>query len=176
MPWTLKAAPRRLPAATTVALLAALSIACATGCDRGGYPNQLGRPAPVFAINDGQHAVNLRDLRGQVVLLNFWATWCAPCIEELPSLELLQQQLPQVKVVAVATDEDAASYQAFLARRPIPLLTVFDAAQRSNTLYGTYRFPETYVIDKQGMIRRKYIGPQDWTSPEIVDALRKLAG
>ncbi len=150
--------------------------ALASGCDRGDHPGQLDKKAPLFALNDGQHAVNLEQLRGQVVVLNFWATWCAPCIEELPSLEALQQALPQVKIVAVATDEDAASYQAFLQRRPVPLLTVFDASQTSNLKYGTFRFPETYIIDKQGLIRRKFIGPQDWTSPEIVDELRKLAG
>ena len=153
-----------------------VACALAAGCDRGSQPSQLGRQAPLFALDDGQHTVNLGKLRGQVVVLNFWATWCAPCIEELPSLEELQQQVPKVKVVAVATDEDAASYQAFLVRRPIPLLTVFDASQSSNVKYGTFRFPETYIIDKQGVIRRKFIGPQDWTSPEIVDELRKLAG
>lgn len=147
----------------------------ATGCDRGDHPGQIDRVAPQFSLNDGQHAVDLRGLRGQVVLLNFWATWCAPCIEEMPSLEALQQALPQVKVVAVATDEDAASYQAYMGRRAIPLFTVFDASQSSNTLYGTFRFPESYVIDKGGVIRRKYVGPQDWTSPEIVNSLRKLA-
>lgn len=145
------------------------------GCDRGEHPGQIGRTAPVFALNDGQHAVDLGSMRGQVVLLNFWATWCAPCIEELPSLEALQQALPQVKVIAVATDEDVDSYRAFVERRSIPLLTVFDANQRSNTMYGTFRFPESYVIDKAGRIRRKFIGPQDWTSPEIVESLRKLA-
>ena len=157
------------------ALLLALA-ALAGGCDRGDHPVQLGIPAPEFALNDGQHAVDLHQLRGQVVLLNFWATWCAPCIEELPSLEALQGVMPQVKVVAVATDEDAASYQAFVQRRDIPLLTVFDASQSSNVKYGTFRFPESYLIDKQGVIRRKFIGPQDWTSPEIVEELRKLAG
>ena len=159
----------------SAALLVALA-ALASGCDRGDHPGQLGVAAPEFALNDGQHAVDLHQLRGQVVLLNFWATWCAPCIEELPSLEALQGVMPQVKVVAVATDEDAASYQAFVQRRDIPLLTVFDASQSSNVKYGTFRFPESYLIDKQGVIRRKFIGPQDWTSPEIVDELRKLAG
>lgn len=159
----------------TAAWVAAATLLLVAGCDRGDHPGQLGRAAPVFALNDGQNAVDLARLRGQVVLLNFWATWCAPCIEELPSLEALQRQLPQVRVVAVATDEDQADYRAFLQRRAVPLLTVFDASQSSNTMYGTFRFPETYVIDKAGVIRRKFIGPQDWTSPEIVDSLRKLA-
>jgi thiol-disulfide isomerase/thioredoxin len=145
------------------------------GCDRGDHPNQIGRAAPVFAVSDGQRSVDLAKLRGHVVVLNFWATWCAPCIEELPSLEAMQQELPQVQVVAMASDEPMENYQAFLARRPVNLLSVFDANQSSNALYGSFRYPETYVIDKSGVVRRKLIGPQDWTSPEIVEYLRKLA-
>jgi thiol-disulfide isomerase/thioredoxin len=154
------------------ALLAAMG---ATGCDRGDHPEQLGTRAPVFTLNDGQHAVDLSKLRGHVVVLNFWASWCAPCIEELPSLEELQRELPQVEVVAVSTDEDAVAYQRFLTEHSVSLLTVRDADQRSNAMYGTFRFPETYVIDKSGIIRRKFIGPQEWTSPEIVGYLKKLA-
>lgn len=147
----------------------------AAGCDRGDHPEQLGKKAPVFAVNDGQHAVDLSKLRGHVVVLNFWASWCAPCIEELPSLEEMQRELPQVDVVAVSTDEDAAAYNRFVTEHRVSLLTVRDAAQRSNAMYGTFRFPETYVIDKSGVIRRKFIGAQDWTSPEIVGYLKKLA-
>ncbi len=163
---------------TTFRLFLSVVFACALlteGCDRGDHPGQIGSPAPVFALNDGQHAVNLRSLRGQVVLLNFWATWCAPCIEELPSLEALQQAMPQLRIVAVATDEDADTYQAFLQRRPLTYLTVFDAKQSANTMYGTFRFPESYLIDKAGVVRRKFISAQDWTSPEIEDSIRKLS-
>ena len=154
-------------------LLAAAALTA--GCDRGGRPEQLGRQAPVFALNDGQHAVDLSKMRGRVVVLNFWASWCGPCIEELPSLEQMQQELPQVQVVAVSTDEDGAAYERFVAEHHVSLLTVRDADQRSNAMYGTFRYPETYVIDKTGMIRRKFIGAQQWTSPEIVGYLKKLA-
>jgi len=158
-------------------LFVVAAVTCWTlcGCDRGDHPGQIGRSAPVFAVSDGQHSVDLSKLRGHVVVLNFWATWCAPCIEELPSLELMQQELPQVQVVAMASDEPFDDYQAFLAKRPVRLLSVFDASQTSNALYGSFRYPESYVIDKSGVVRRKLIGPQDWTNPEIVDYLRKLA-
>ncbi|HEX4154577.1 MAG TPA: TlpA disulfide reductase family protein [Acidobacteriaceae bacterium] len=146
-----------------------------SGCDRGAHPRQIDTRAPVFALSDGQNSVDLSKLRGRVVLLNFWASWCAPCLEELPSLEQLQRDLPQVEIVAISTDEDAAAYRQFLTEHSVSLLTVRDAAQQSNALYGTFRFPETYVIDKSGIIRRKFIGPQDWTSPEIVGYLKKLA-
>lgn len=129
----------------------------------------------MFTVNDGQHTVELGKLRGRVVVLNFWASWCAPCVEELPSLEQMQTELPQVDVIGVSTDEDAAAYQRFLREHSVSIRTVRDGEQRSNAMYGTFRYPETYVIDKKGIIRRKFIGPQDWTSPEIVAYLRKLA-
>ena len=163
---------------TKLLFAVATVIACApTGCDRGDHPGQLDKPAPVFAVSDGQHTVDLAKLRGHVVLLNFWATWCAPCLEELPSLELMQQELPQVQVVAIDSSDSLDNYQGFLARRPVQLFTVFDAkpTPTSNALYGSFAYPETYVIDKNGVVRRKFIGPQEWTSPEIVEYLRKLA-
>lgn len=158
-----------------IGLLTFLGCVLATGCDRDARPRQIGRMAPVFSIGDGQHSVDLAKLRGKVVVLNFWASWCAPCVQEMPSLEALQQQIPQIQIVAVASNEDFAQYQSFVARQHIDLLTVFDQKQTSNTLYGSFRFPETYIIDKQGVIRRKLIGPQEFTSPGFIRYLRKLA-
>ena len=154
---------------------AALLIFTATGCDRGGHPEQIGTRAPMFALNDGEHTVDLSKLHGHVVVLNFWASWCAPCIEELPSLEELQRDLPQVQIVAVSTDDDATAYQRFLKEHSVSLLTVRDADAALQHDVRHLPFPETYVIDKNGMIRRKFIGAQEWTSPEIVNYLKKLA-
>jgi thiol-disulfide isomerase/thioredoxin len=156
-------------------LLMAMSCALVVGCDRGDHPGQIGKPAPVFAVSDHERSVDLAKLRGKVVVLNFWASWCAPCVEELPSLEAMQHALPQVLVVGISTDEDSAAYQAFLTRHNVDLLTVDDAAQTSNALYGTFRYPETYIIDKTGVVRRKLIGPQDFMSPEMVSYLKKLS-
>ncbi|MGA8938040.1 MAG: TlpA disulfide reductase family protein [Acidobacteriaceae bacterium] len=152
-------------------------IACmlATGCDRGTISDQLGRVAPTFSVSDGQHSIDLSSLRGKVVVLNFWASWCAPCVEEMPSLQALQQDMPQVQVVAIASDEDFAQYQHFVTLQHINLLTVYDKNQASNKLYDSFGFPETYIIDKQGIIRRKLIGPQDFTNPNFLKYLRKLA-
>ena len=155
------------------ALFAAIFLA--TGCDRGAHPGQINQPAPLFSLNDGQSSIDLAKLRGRVVVLNFWATWCAPCVQELPSLEHMQRDLPQVQVLAVSTDTDQATYHNFLVRYRVDLMSVRDGENYSNGLYGTFRYPETYVIDKSGIIRRKFIGPQDWTSPEIEDYLHKLA-
>jgi cytochrome c biogenesis protein CcmG/thiol:disulfide interchange protein DsbE len=162
----------RFPIVLTAALAFAL-LPC--GCDRGDHPQQLNTAAPTFTLSDGQHSIDLAHLRGHVVLLNFWASWCAPCLEELPSLEALHQQLPQLDMVGISIDDDRAAYEVFLQAHHVDFLTVIDPDQRVNALYGTFRPPETYVIDKNGVIRRKFIGPQAWTSPEILDYLRKLS-
>ncbi|MGC9197660.1 MAG: TlpA family protein disulfide reductase [Acidobacteriaceae bacterium] len=151
-----------------------LACASATGCNRGTISDQIGRPAPVFAISDGQHSVNLAAFRGKVVILNFWASWCPPCVEEMPTLQALQQQVPQVQVIAIASQESFADYQQFLTRQHITLLTVLDRNQTSNKLYGSFKFPETYVIDPRGVIRRKLIGAQDFTNPGFERYLKKL--
>jgi thiol-disulfide isomerase/thioredoxin len=145
------------------------------GCDRGEHPGQLGKAAPVFTVSDGEHTVNLASLRGHVVVLNFWASWCPPCLEELPSLNAMQQELPEVRVIGVSIDDDPAAYALFLRRHPAAFETVLDSQGKSNALYGTYRPPETYVIDRNGVVRRKFIGPQDWTSTEITNYLKKLS-
>jgi thiol-disulfide isomerase/thioredoxin len=159
----------RRPAAFFIAAAALLA-----GCDRGAHPALLNKPAPTFQISDGTRSVNLADYRGQVVLLNFWATWCPPCIDELPSLLAMQHQLPQVKVIAISIDEDDAIYRRFLIQHHVDLLTVRDADQRANLLYGSTQYPETYVIDRNGLIQRKFIGARNWTSPDMISYLSQL--
>jgi cytochrome c biogenesis protein CcmG, thiol:disulfide interchange protein DsbE len=158
-----------------LSLFTILGCALVAGCDRGASPRQIGNPAPTFAVNDGQNSVDLAKLRGKVVILNFWASWCAPCIEEMPSLEALHHELPEVQVVAVDSDEEFTQYQTYILQHHIDLTTVFDEKQASNTLYGSFRFPETYIIDKQGVVRRKLIGAQEFTNPDFITYLRKLA-
>lgn len=146
------------------------------GCSRGPKPPLIGNPAPEFTVTDADRTVALKDLRGKVVVLNFWATWCPPCVEEMPSLVQMQRQLKDkgVTVLAVSTDDDARQYRTFLEKNRVELLTVRDPQQKSNELYGTFKFPETYIIDRQGVLRRKFIGPVDWTKPDILDYLSKL--
>lgn len=147
-----------------------------TGCYSGSRPPRIGTAAPDFIVQDADRKIELRDYRGKIVVLNFWATWCPPCVEEMPSLVQLQQRFKTkgVTVLGVSVDADGDAYHRFLTDHKIDFLTVRDADQKSNNLYGTFKFPETYIIDRNGIVRRKFIGPVDWNQPEIVDFLSKL--
>jgi cytochrome c biogenesis protein CcmG, thiol:disulfide interchange protein DsbE len=127
-------------------------------------------------VKDADRSVTLSQLKGQVVVLNFWATWCPPCIEEMPSLVQMQQQLKTkgVTVLAVSVDANSGDYHQFLKDHNVNLLTVRDPDQKSNGLYGTAKFPETYIIDRNGIVRRKFIGAVDWTAPDVMEYLEKL--
>jgi cytochrome c biogenesis protein CcmG/thiol:disulfide interchange protein DsbE len=146
-----------------------------TGCDRGDHPAQVGTVAPDFTIQDAGQSVRLDQYRGKTVVLNFWASWCPPCLEEFPSLMQLQHQVPNVVVLAVSFDTDDEAYRQYVTDNHLNnMVVVRDATQKSNLAFGTTRPPETYVIDAQGRIRRKFIGAQDWTSSEIENYLRNL--
>lgn len=157
-----------------LALIGLLSLL--TGCYSGSRPPRIGTAAPDFTVKDADRSVTLSQFRGKIVVLNFWATWCPPCVDEMPSLVKLQQKLKDkgVVVLGVSVDEDGAAYNQFLKDHGIDFLTVRDPSQKSNDLYGTFKFPETYIIDRKGMMRRKFIGEVDWSDPEIVDFLSKL--
>jgi len=146
------------------------------GCYSGSRPPRIGTAAPDFVVRDNGRTVALSQFKGQVVVLNFWATWCPPCIEEMPSLVQMQQRMKArgVTVLAVSVDVDENSYQRFLKDHNVNLLAVRDADQKSNALYGTFKFPETYVIDRNGIMRRKFIGAVDWTEPDVIEYLGKL--
>jgi cytochrome c biogenesis protein CcmG/thiol:disulfide interchange protein DsbE len=169
------ARPTTRPVLLLRRLALGLLLAALAGCDRGSQPVLVNHAAPDFTVQDAERTVNLRDFRGKVVVLNFWATWCPPCIEEMPSLSSMQAQLrDRVSVVAVSVDHDPEAYSRFLREHNIQLLTVRDAEQKSNLMYGTTKYPETYVIDGNGVLRRKIVGPIVWTKPEILEYLRKL--
>lgn len=151
-----------------------LGMLLVAGCDRGSHPHQIGTPAPEFTVSDGVQTVDLSKFRGHTVILNLWATWCPPCLDELPSLIRLHQQMPDIVILAISEDEDDAVYRQFLVQHHIDFLTVRDPSLRINKLYGTVQIPESYIIDKNGMVRRKFVSAQDWTSPEIMGYLKKL--
>jgi cytochrome c biogenesis protein CcmG/thiol:disulfide interchange protein DsbE len=159
------------PVLFLVVILPALS-----GCYSGSRPSRIGMAAPGFTVQDSDRSVTLSQFKGQVVVLNFWATWCPPCVEELPSLVQMQQRMKPrgVTVLAVSVDADENAYRRFLKDHNVNLLSVRDPDQKSAGLYGTFKFPETYIVDRAGVVRRKFIGAVDWTEPEVIDFLEKL--
>ncbi len=177
----------RAASKTTCWMALLVAIVASYGCDRGTRPNLVGRSAPDFTVQDSDRTVSLHDLHGKVIILNFWATWCPPCVEEMPSLVAMQARMKdRVTVLAVSVDYDGDTYHRFLREHNVNLLTVRDplkdedtsklSATRygTTTLYATNGYPETYIIDSRGIIRRKFVGPVAWTSPEIMEYLKQL--
>jgi peroxiredoxin len=141
------------------------------------------RRAPSFALKDMQgNTVTLDALKGKVVVLNFWTKTCGPCLEEMPELAELTKIVrdrPDVVVLAVSTDEgpeDIKSTLQTVLREPPPFPILFDSDLRViRDKYGTRLFPETWFIDKEGIIRARFDGARDWTNPlyvNFIDALR----
>lgn len=141
------------------------------------YDVRPGDRAPGFDLVDDDGAgVSLRDYAGKVVLLNFWATWCAPCVREIPSLNRLYGQFEDKGfiVLAVSVDEDEEQYRQFLAERGVSFPTARDPQRAVSSRYGTAKYPESYLIDRAGKVLRKYVGAEDWVRPEIANYIRSM--
>src|ERR1700751_449448 len=118
---------------------------------RQGEASIAGKTANDFAFTLDGKSARLSDLRGKVVVLNFWATWCPPCVGEMPSLVRLQQRMQNkgIQVLAVSIAADGSAYHKFLNNYKVDLLTVRDPGHKSADLYGSFKWPETYIIDRK---------------------------
>src|SRR5580700_7053700 len=145
---------------------------------RQGESSIAGKTAENFPMELNGKPAHLSDLHNKVVVLNFWATWCPPCVEETPGLIALNQRIASRNgvVLGVSVDEDENAYQQFLQTQHVNFLTSRDPSKKSAQDYGTVMYPETYVIDRKGKIARKVIGPQDWNSAEMVAYFDALLG
>jgi cytochrome c biogenesis protein CcmG/thiol:disulfide interchange protein DsbE len=141
-----------------------------------GEASPAGRTPKNFSFQMNDRSIQLSDLRGKVVVLNFWATWCPPCVEETPSLNRLQQWLfPRGgTVLGISEDEDPAAYTGFLPQYGVQFPTWRDPSLSIAKSFGTTIYPETYVIDQRGIIARKIIGPQEWDSPILLAYFQSL--
>jgi len=142
---------------------------------RQGEASVAGRTAEDFTLTVDGKPHHLSDYRGKVVVLNFWASYCQPCVEEAPSLNNLQRYLEPRggTVLGVSLDPDPTAYEKFLKSYNVPYPTwrdsnLEDGKSRIALDYGTSLIPETYVIDRRGKIARKLISVQQWDSPEML--------
>ena len=140
----------------------------------------IGQPVPEVTLPDLEgRTVRLSDFRGNVVVLNFWATWCPPCVEEMPSLQKLQQALGKkgLQVLAAAVDENLQDVARFREEYDLSLPILHDQGGKVSHRFSTFKYPETYVVDRDGKLIAKIIGPQDWVSPTVIrDFVRLLRG
>jgi len=167
-----------LRTAATVVVVVGLAFAYVRLAENKGYALKKGSVAPAFrlpALAGGE--VDLGSLRGRVVVLNFWATWCPPCVAEMPSLERLHRALgPEgLAVVTVSTDVDEAELARFVSEHGLTLPVLRDPGGRvAAGAYRTTGYPETFTLDRGGVVLEHVIGPAEWDTPEALARFRAL--
>jgi peroxiredoxin len=138
---------------------------------------KVGDTAPDFSVKtESGLTLSRANFGGKVLILNFWATWCPPCIEETPSLNTLSKLYRDkgVVVLGISIDKNEQKYKKFLDRFDIQFPMTRDPDHKLADDYGTYQFPETYIIDKNGKVVQKVISNTNWTGPEIRSFLDNL--
>lgn len=159
--------------AQAVALVALLLL---SSCEkRPGL--EVGDMAPEFSLPslDGT-VMSLSDWQGQVVVLNYWATWCPPCVQEMPSLQELHEALGEqgLRVVAVSVDERFSDIQGFVDRFDLSFIILHDEGMKTARRYQTFKYPETYIIDRSGRVKSKVVGERNWIAPSVIRDLVRL--
>jgi thiol-disulfide isomerase/thioredoxin len=145
-----------------------------------GAPPRLARgdavPGFDLPLLGGDGRIDLDRLSGRVVLVNFWATWCKPCEDEIPAMERLYESLhgEGFELVAVAVDEDSEDVVRFRDRMQISFPIAVDPRQEVSRRYQTMGFPESFLIDQNGRLVERYIGPRDWDHRDYVERIRSL--
>ncbi len=142
-------------------------------------PAVAGDMAPAFTLEDTKgNKVTLSALRGKVVMVNFWATWCPPCKEEMPSMERLNKIMSGEDFVMLAINADDNGREVvpdFIEKNPHDFTVLYDDQGAVKQSYGVYKMPESFIINKDGIIVEKVVGAIDWSSPKTVAYLKSLA-
>jgi len=164
-----KTTMRKLMTGVTLGAVAGLLLIFAIPSYNHGEASVAGSKARDFSFEMNGKQMQLTDMRGKVVVVNFWASWCPPCVDETPSLIALQKEIAPkgATVLGISSDYDEQSYAHFVQTSGIDFPTYFDGARTISAEYGTYVYPETYIIGRDGRIARKLVGEQDWMSPEM---------
>ncbi len=135
-----------------------------------GIDELVGKKAPDFTLTDiTGRSLSLSSLKGKTVLVNFWATWCPPCRNEMPSLNRLFKAYKDqgLIVLAVSTDRSPSTVKDFLSRYPADFQVFMDADMQTSRRYRVFSMPTGFLLDKNGVIIKRYLGEEDWDSPEI---------
>jgi peroxiredoxin len=166
----------KVPGILALMVAAAILYLFAAPSYRQGEPSIAGRRAKDFALQYEGRPARLADLRGKVIVLDFWASWCPPCLEEVQSMNRLHQDIAAKGgiVLGVSIDEDEEPYQKFLEDNHVVFPTFRDPSKKIEESYGTVMIPETYLIDRQGRLARKIVGAQDWQSPQVMASINVL--
>ena len=139
---------------------------------------QIGKPAPDFVLNDiNGGKVPSRNTRGRSIILNFWATFCGPCKAEMPSLNnlFLSYQKDGFIVLAVSTDDSEKPVQSFIRKKAIAFPVLIDKDQEVYfDKYGVIGLPTSFLIDRDGLVREKFLGDRPWDAPEMKEKIEKL--
>jgi peroxiredoxin len=138
---------------------------------------EVGDAAPEFSIvADGGRSVSVANFGGKLLVLNFWATWCPPCVSEMPSLSQFQKDfgVAGVVVLGVSVDRNERAYRRLIEQKKVAFLTARDPEARISSRYGTFKYPETYVIDRHGKVVQKIIGPANWTDAGMISQIKAL--
>jgi peroxiredoxin len=160
-------------------VLAACAVLLLVWGDSPSQPLEPGVAAPAFRLPGlGGGEFGLEELRGRAVFLNFWATWCRPCEDEMPAMERLHRRLSAegLAMLAVSVDTGTQEVEAFRDRLGLSFPILLDPQRRVAQTYQAFRFPETWLIDREGVLVARFIGPKDWDSPEYIDRIRGLLG
>jgi len=133
--------------------------------------------APAFTITaDNGRTITPTKFGGRLLVLNFWATWCQPCIEEVPSLDEFAKEMAGsgVVVLGVSMDTNPKLYHDFLSRSHVSFMTARDPEAKISADYGTYKYPESYIIDSKGKVVQKIIGATNWTDSSMLNAVKSF--
>jgi peroxiredoxin len=173
--------PSRLgPWLIALAVGAAAAFALLSGPGTPPAPVGRGSPAPEFSLErlTGGARVSLSDLRGRVVLVNFWATWCKPCEDEMPAMERLYRALhgEGFELLAISVDHDREAVSRFRERLGLSFPILLDPEQQVARSYLTFRFPESLLIAPDGVVLERYIGAKEWDAEVYVERIRRLLG
>ncbi|MEF9426345.1 MAG: TlpA family protein disulfide reductase [Candidatus Mariimomonas ferrooxydans] len=126
----------------------------------------VGKEAPEFTAKDlSGNSVTLSAFKGRPILLNFWATWCPDCREERPYLNFLYSEYKDrgLVIIAVSTDKSVQKVKAYLERTPMNFTILHDSSNKAAESYGVYSLPASFLIDRRGIIKHKFIELRDWT-------------